>query len=110
MRSDPQDTGRLAFRTEYDPPDDRPLLVDRYGFWEDDTERMTYENAVEASPIRNDEGRLAYIARVSEVVTGKYAALGKSMPRRMSRRQRDSQLAKLRAQARGFGEGVEDYA
>ena len=65
------DTGRLAYRTEYEPVDERPMLVMRFPFWEDDLERMTYEDAVEANPIRDDEYRLAYLGRISGLVAGK---------------------------------------
>lgn len=104
-----QDTGRMGFRRDYEPVDDRPLLIDPYPFWADETERMTYEAAVEANPKRADEGPMAYVQRISAAVTGKYQALGKRMPRRQSRAERDRQLARLRAQGRGMGDGWEDY-
>lgn len=106
-----QDSGRMAFRREGEPVDERPLLIDPHGFWRDETERLTYEDAVEANPKHRDEGPFSYIRRLSEIVTGKYASLGQPMPRtRMSRRERDQQLAKLRAQARPDLPADEDWA
>lgn len=94
------DTGRMGFRTEFDHADERPLLVYPYTFWRDETERMTYEAAVEAHPKREDEGPMAYAARISAVVEGKYKrAPVAAMPHaRMSRVDRDRQLQKLRGQ------------
>lgn len=111
-KQEARDTGRMAFRHEWEAVDERPLLIDPHGFWADETERMTYEDAVQANPRRPDEGPASYIRRISEMVTGKYKALGLQMPRtRMSRRERDQQLAKLRAQARpDLPEWIEDRA
>jgi len=94
------DTGRLGYRTEFDRTDERPLLIYPEPFWTDETERMTYEDAVEANPRREDEGPMAYVARISAVVEGKYQrAPVAAMPRpRMSRVERDRRLAKLRGQ------------
>jgi len=107
-----QDTGRLGFRYEHEAPDDRPCVIYTEPFWADETERMTYMDAVEANPRRPDEGPFSYIRRLSAVVTGRYEALGQPMPRvRMSRAQRDKQLAKLRGQAKpDLPSGVEDWA
>ena len=100
MRSEAPDTGRMGFRTEYERQDERQLLYYAYPFWADETERMTYEDAVEANPRREDEGAMTYAARISAVVAGKYSGAVQGMPHvRMSRRERDAQLAKLRGQA-----------
>jgi hypothetical protein len=100
----------MGYRTEFDAPDERPLLVEyactcagcreHQGRWRDETERMTYEAAVESCPKREDEGPLAYAARISAVVEGKYKrAPVAAMPHaRMSRVERDRQLQKLRGQ------------
>jgi hypothetical protein len=92
------DTGRMGYRTEVEAADERPLLYSPHPFWTDETERMTYEAAVEADPIKETDYRLAYVARISASVEGKYQRVG-SMPHvRMSRVERDRQLAKLRGQ------------
>jgi len=105
------DTGRMGFRREGEPQDERPLLYYPYPFWEDETERMTYEDAVEANRIQPGEGAMTYMARISALVEGKYKRSAvHSMPRRgMSRRERDAQLMKLRSQA-VLPSGTEDLA
>ena len=104
--SDPQpfnqerDTGRKGYRHEWEQTDERPLIIYPYPFYSDDTERMAYEAAVEGNPIKADEGAMTYMARISGIVEGKYKKLGLQMPHtRMSHRERDRQLAKLREQA-----------
>jgi len=98
---------RNGFRTDEEPRDDRPLLV-RAAFWDNESERLTYEHAVETNPCRDGEGAGSYIIRVAETVLERRSrAAAKQMPRPMSRRQRDEQLAKLRAQAREI-EATED--
>jgi hypothetical protein len=96
-----QQYGRIRnwFRTDEDPRDDRPLLFETHPFWVDDTERMTYEEAVESHPRGDAEGALSYIARIVEIVTGRYLRAGLSLPRHQTRRERDEALAKLRRQA-----------
>ena len=47
----PQNTGRMGYRTEFDPPDERPLLIQCFPFWSDESERLVYEAAVEANLI-----------------------------------------------------------
>jgi len=103
-----QQYGRLkyGFRTEDEPAssqwgyDSRPLLIYPHPFWHDESERLTYEHAVETHKLGADEGPGSYIIRLAESVEGKLAAAGKSWPRPMSRAQRDARLAKLREQAR----------
>ena len=121
-RPEPRDTGRMGFRRDWEPVDERPLLVEYAcqcrgcreweGPYRDQTERMTYEDAVEANPKGPDEGPAAYFIRLSELVTKKYAGV-KSMPHvRQSRRERDQALARLRGQAaaQGLPTNTEDYA
>jgi len=93
--------GRLhnAFRTDEEPRDDRPLLFEAYPFWVDDTERMTYEQAVDSHPRGDAEGALSYVARIVEIVTGRYARAGLPLPRQQTRREREESLARLRRQA-----------
>jgi hypothetical protein len=68
--------------------------------WESEVERFTYMNAVEGHPRRDDEGPLAYVARISALVTARFRGeAAKKMPSvRMGRRQTDERLAKLRGQ------------
>lgn len=111
---------RNGFRELDEPEDDRPMIDrdrcrcsdcrDHEGFWKDRTERMTYEDAVEANPRRPEEGPLAYAARISGLVTERYKRAVKSMPRaHQTRRERDGTLMKLRGQADGLPSGTEDY-
>ena len=92
------DTARMGYRTEYDRPDERPLVVYNEPFWTDETERMTYEAAVESNPIRETDTLLDYLARVSATVSGKYKGVLPKIKRGMSRQDRERQLQKLRGQ------------
>jgi len=93
------DTGRLGFRYEWEQPDERPLVIYPEPFWADETERMTYEDAVEANPRREGEGVLSYAARLSGIVVGRYAMGPHRMPpARTPKWRREQQLAKLRSQ------------
>jgi hypothetical protein len=101
---------RNGWREDDEPTDERPLILHgacpcagcrEYSgdIWRDKTESMTYEDAIEAAPIQPDEYRLAYLAKISAKVEGKYQRAGKSMPHvRMSRQERERQLQKLRGQ------------
>lgn len=111
----------MGFRRDWEPVDERPLLIEyacqckccreHQGFWRDQTERMTYEDAVEANPRQSGEGPANYIRRLSEYATQRYQRAGKPMPRGMSRRERDERLGKLREQARpDLPEWIEDRA
>jgi hypothetical protein len=94
-----QDSGRMGFRYEWEPADERPLVIYPEPFWRDRMEQATYEAAVSGNPRRQDEGPMAYVARIAEVVTGEWGQPVQAMPRaRMSRRMTDERLAKLRAQ------------
>ncbi len=50
-----RDTGRMGFRHDWEPVDERPLLIYPYPFWADESERLTYEDAVEANRMRDGE-------------------------------------------------------
>src|SRR5574343_2063071 len=86
-----QDTGRMGFRRDSEPVDERPLLAEyacrckgcreHEGFWRNHTERLMYEDAAESMPSSPGEGPAAYIKRLSEAVTAKYAAGVQPMPR-----------------------------
>lgn len=65
----PPDTGRNGFRYEWDPGDERPLVIYTVPFWRDRLEQATYEAAVVGNPRREDEGAFSYIQRISEIVT-----------------------------------------
>jgi hypothetical protein len=97
------DTGRMGFRYEWEPVDGRPCIVYTEPFWRDRFEEATYAAAVAGNPRRPDEGPFAYIRRISELVTQEWEAGAKTMPHvRMSRRERDRELAKLRDQAKAL--------
>lgn len=109
MKPEPQpsqDTGRRGYREPGDPPDHRRTIV-RGEFWEFPTERFTYEVAAEGNPRREGEGRLAYVARLAAIATGKLQGEAvKRFPRRQTRRETDNVLQRLRAQV---DEGPEEY-
>ena len=65
-------TGRMAYRQEWEQADGRPVIVYVYPFWANETERLVYEDAVEANPIQDTEYRLAYLQKISEMVLAKY--------------------------------------
>lgn len=93
------DTGRMGFRHEWEPVDDRPLVVYHEPLWADETERMTYEAAVEADRPREEDTLLDYLARISASVAGRYAGVLPKMRRPgQSRAERARSLAKLRGQ------------
>ena len=101
----------MGFRRDWEPVDGRPLLVERFPFWASESERLTYENAAEEHPRNPAEGPMAYAARLSAIVTERFGRAVQPMPHvRMSRRERDAALAKLRGQAAGLPSGVEDYS
>lgn len=97
------DSGRMGFRYEWEPRDERPCIVYTEPFWRDRLEQATYEAAVAGNPKREDEGSFSYIRRISEIVTREREGGVKPMPHaRMSRRERDRELAKLREQAKAL--------
>lgn len=85
-------TGRKGYREPHEPPDDRPVIAygacrcrgcREYGgdFWRNESERLTYEHAVEANPKGASEGALTYIARIAGIVEQrKQAAAAKEFP------------------------------
>lgn len=94
------DTGRMGYRYEWEPVDERLCVVYTEPFWESKLEEATYAAAVAGNPRQDGEGPFAYIRRISELVTQERAAGARPMPHaRMSRRERDQELAKLREQA-----------
>jgi hypothetical protein len=78
-------------------------ILYRYPFWQNETQRLTYMAAVENHPKRSDEVPSDYLRRISSIVQEKFAAHPEAlreMPSvRMTRRQRDAELQKLRVQA-----------
>ena len=61
------DTGRMAFRYEWEPMDDRPTVVYREAFWKDEAERVRYERAVQLCPLK-EYGHLIFSDYLGEVV------------------------------------------
>lgn len=82
---------------EWEAPDERPLVV-QTDLWEDDTQRMTYEDACAADKPRDTDTLEGYLARISASVEGRYKRLPRMPHTRMSRVERDRQLQKLRGQ------------
>jgi hypothetical protein len=72
--TNPADTGRVAFRYEWEQTDERPMVIYPHRFWRDESERLTYEDAVEANPRRPGEGSFSYIARLSAIVVDRMKA------------------------------------
>ena len=106
---------RNGFREPDEIEDDRPAIArdrcrckgcrDRAGFWNDESERMNYEDAVESFPRGEDEGPMAYSKRIAESVNERYQRALKPMPHtRMSNRARDLKLQLLRGQVQEVGE------
>jgi hypothetical protein len=96
------DSGRKGYREPDEPPDGR-LRIARDAFWSDPSEQMTYEHAVASNPRHPGEHSLAYIQRIASIVEHRYALAAKPMPGRMSQRERDARLAKLRREALAVG-------
>ncbi|OFW63855.1 MAG: hypothetical protein A2Y74_01435 [Actinobacteria bacterium RBG_13_63_9] len=93
---------RNGFREDWEPTDDRPLLIYPVPFWRDRMEQATYEAAVAGNPIKPGKGPFSYIRRISEIVTQEREPGLKPMPHvRQSRHERDVVLARLRGQATG---------
>ncbi len=94
------DSGRMGFRYEWEPRDERPCIVYTEPFWAEPMEQATYEAAVACNPRREDEGPFSYMRRISELVTNEREAGPKTMPRpKMSHRAQDLRLQLLRGQA-----------
>jgi len=71
---------RNGWREPDEPSDGRPMIV-RGGWWGNESERLTYEHAVESHPRRPDEGHGSYIVRIAETVARrKLAAVAKDFP------------------------------
>jgi hypothetical protein len=85
----PWDLGRKGYREEGEARDERPLIAHSQ-FWKDECERLEWEYAVEADPIkviRGPGGRFAgyaesteeYLQRIVARVKGRPASI-RSMP------------------------------
>ncbi len=101
------DTGRMGFRWPGEPMDDRPTILQDWPQWRDSTEEATYEAAVHGNPKRPDETPLAYMRRISAIVTGEIGSPYHVMPKvRMSREawERQKNDVKMRAAGEGAGE------
>ena len=98
-----RDDGPKGYRTEDEPIDDRPLLLYPQ-FWESSVEERIYCAAVGGNPRGHDEGPLAYVRRLSEIVTGDPSSpLLKRMPRR-GRSQREWERIQNDAKMRAAGD------
>jgi hypothetical protein len=62
-----EDTGRMAFRHEWEYADGRPCIVYRYPFWRDESERLRYERAVSMCPVK-EYGHMRFDEYLGEVV------------------------------------------
>lgn len=93
-------TGRLGYRTEFDAVDERPLIYYTEPFWESPEEEALWLRAVRSCPL-SEYGKLdvfAYLAEVGQVAVGLSGKVKRMPHTRMSRVERDRQLAKLRGQ------------
>ena len=94
----------MGFRYEWEPRDERPMVIYPEPFWRDRMEQATYEAAVAGNPRRPDEGAFSYMKRISELVTQEREAGAKDMPKaKQTRRERDGRLGELREQAKDIG-------
>lgn len=81
-----QDTGRKGYLEPDEPSDGTRMRISFREFWADESERLTYEHAVETNPRRKlPDGRLeppgSYILRIAQLVAGRLGPIAKSMPR-----------------------------
>ncbi len=105
------DTGRPAYHEADEAWTDRRVKEDfgrrdcgqarikiTRAFWKDRLEEATYQAAVVSNPQRQAEGPMAYVQRISALVTGERQKVH-SMPHvRQSRSERDEALSTLRSQ------------
>ena len=68
---------RAAYREPDEAPDDRPL-VRRHPFWRSESERLTYEHAVESNPRREGEGVMSYATRIAGIVAKRQGKVGQT--------------------------------
>ena len=62
------DTGCKGYREAHEAPDGRPVIYYPHPFWQDETERLTYEHAAESRPRGEQEGAISYVRRLAESV------------------------------------------
>lgn len=75
-----ENTGRKGYREPEELKDDRPMIL-HAPFWKDESERLTYEHAVESWPKHPGEGAMTYIARIAGIVERrKQEAVAKNFP------------------------------
>jgi len=95
------DNVRNGYRQEWEPTDDRPLLIYSEPFWAGADEQAAWVRAVQSCPL-SEYGHLdvwAYLAEVAKVATGLRGGVP-TMPRpRMTRREMDTRLRELRLQS-----------
>jgi hypothetical protein len=79
----PWEDGRKGYSEPDEPQDERPVITRRSNY-ASESERLTYEFAVESNPKQPDESNLAYARRIAEIAQGRVAPL-KDMPTVMVR-------------------------
>lgn len=84
-------TGSMAVRYEWEQPDERPCIVYREPFWEDEAERLRYERAVKMCPLSQYRhlDMFDYLAEVAKVARGLKPGPSEPQPR-------DEMLAEMR--------------
>jgi hypothetical protein len=99
FNADPN-TGRIGYRHDWEPMDERPTIYYTEPFWESPEEEAVWLRAVRSCPL-SEYGSLdvfAYLAEVGQVAVGLGGKVRRMPHVRMSRAERDRQLQKLRGQ------------
>ena len=98
---------RAGYRHEWEPTDERPLLLYPEPFYESAEEKAAWERAVQSCPLSEygDLDAFAYLAEVAKVATGLRGGLP-AMRERMTRRERDERVRALRGQAAKLERGA----
>ena len=97
----PKDTGRKGYREPDELRDERPMIA-HAPFWRDESERLTYEHAVESNQKRGTEGPMSYIGRIAAIVEGRLGKVGKVMPHGLGPKAHQRRLNELEAQRAGL--------
>lgn len=94
-----RDTGRKGYLEPDEPPDGIRRRINYRPIRRDESERLTYEHAVETHPKRPDEGPMAYIQRIAGIVEKRLGPVVQAMPKElMTRREFQRRLAELEKQ------------
>lgn len=63
-----EDTGRKGYLEPHEPPDGSRRRISYREFWRDESERLTYEHAVETQPFRRGVDKPSeYITRITSL-------------------------------------------